>query len=110
MEETSRFVLMFDKFFDIFNVSNFTNSLHQHKPFKAPFRTGDDFRLTVSVIFLYLVLLNHFLKWLEQEFLPYLDSWEASVSATSNYTAKQKKQMLLSTETLLGIRRSSNFN
>ena len=56
IEETSRVVLMFDKFFDIFNVSNFTNSLHQRKPFKAPFRKGDDFRLTVrsnvNVVFL----------------------------------------------------------
>ena len=68
MEETSRFVLMFDKFFDIFNVFNFTNSLHQRKPFKAPFRTGDDFRLTVSVIFLYLVLLNHFLSGWSRSF------------------------------------------
>jgi hypothetical protein len=90
MEQTSHFVLMFDRFFDIFNVTNFTNSLHQRKPFKAPFRKGDDFRLT----------------WLEHEFLKYLDLWEASVDARPGYTRAQKKQMLLSEETRLGIRRS----
>ena len=48
MNETAKFVLMFYKFFDIFNISNFTSSHHQRKPFKAPFRKGDDYRLTVS--------------------------------------------------------------
>ena len=47
VQETATFVMMFDKFFDIFNVSNFSNSIHQRKPFKAPFHKGSDFRLTV---------------------------------------------------------------
>ena len=47
-EETSKFVLMFDKFFDILNVSNFTNGTHYRKPFLHPYHHKDDWRLDVS--------------------------------------------------------------
>lgn len=43
---------------------------------------------------------------LEKEFLLYLDSWEASVQGRNGVTLAQKKRMLLSSETLLGIRRT----
>ena len=46
-EETSRFVLMFDKFFDIFNVSNFNNGKRYRKPFSHPYQHKDDERLEV---------------------------------------------------------------
>jgi hypothetical protein len=91
-EETSKFILMFDKFFDIFNVSNFSNWARHRKPFQYPYRKEDDFRL----------------EWLEKQFLPYLDSWEASVEGRTGFTNAQKKRMLLSAETLLGIRRTGN--
>ena len=38
-----------DKFFDILNVSNFTNGTWSRKPFQHPYRHGDDARLTVSL-------------------------------------------------------------
>ena len=60
---------------------------------------------------LYVVMLNmnlidrlFYTQWLEQDFLKYLDTWEESVKSREKFTAAQKKQMLLSTETLLGIR------
>ena len=106
VNETAKFVLMFDKFFDIFNISNFTSSHHQHKPFKAPFRKGDDYRLTVSKMSKRFDKDIIFPQWLEEDFLVYLDEWEASVAARPHFTDAQKKQMILSTETLLGIRRS----
>ncbi len=46
------------------------------------------------------------LQWLEKDFMPYLDLWEESVEGRNGFTVIQKKRMLLSTETLLGIRRT----
>ncbi|KAL5506391.1 hypothetical protein EMCRGX_G008017 [Ephydatia muelleri] len=57
------------------------------KPFQEPYRSANDFRL----------------KWLQQEFLPYLNDWEESVNAM-NCSKKIKKCMMLSAETQLGIR------
>ena len=48
-QETARFVLMFDKFFDALNVGDFKSSKHHRKPFQAPYVSNDDFRLDVSV-------------------------------------------------------------
>ena len=46
--ETARFVSLFDKFFDMLNVSNFTNGAKKLKPFAQPYRGPHDFRLDVS--------------------------------------------------------------
>jgi len=48
--ETSKFVCVFDKFFDALNVSNFTNGTRKRKPFQHPYRSADDFRLAVSFV------------------------------------------------------------
>ncbi len=47
--ETVRFVKMFDKFFDCFNVSSYNTGRKQRKPFKQPYHSGTDFRLKVYV-------------------------------------------------------------
>ena len=47
-QETAKFVLMFDKFFDALNVGDFVSSKHHRKPFQAPYVSKDDFRLDVS--------------------------------------------------------------
>ena len=57
------------------------------------------------VVMLIIVCL-FYTQWLEKDFLKYLDTWEESVKSREKFTAAQKKQMLLRTETLLGIRRS----
>ena len=46
--QTAKFVSLFDKFFDLLNVSNFTNGVKKRKSFQHPYRSGDDFRLAVS--------------------------------------------------------------
>jgi hypothetical protein len=46
--ETSKFVSIFDKFFDMLNVSNFTNGTRKRKRFLHPYRHEHDFRLAVS--------------------------------------------------------------
>ena len=38
------------------------------------------------------------------EFLPYLDDWTKSVGERPGYTKTQKRRMLLSPETLLGLK------
>ena len=46
-EETAKFVSMFDTFFDIMNVTNFTNGMRYRKPFQHPYRHAEDSRLKV---------------------------------------------------------------
>ena len=48
--ETVEFVSKFDSFFDILNVSNFTNGTRYRKPFQHPYRHGSDPRLKVCII------------------------------------------------------------
>lgn len=47
------------------------------------------------------------LQWLEETFLPYLDKWEKSVLAREGFDDSERKRMLLSQETLDGIRMTS---
>ena len=47
VEETAQFVTMFDRLFDCLNVADFDSGRHSRNPFKAPYRSGDDFRLKV---------------------------------------------------------------
>jgi hypothetical protein len=87
-EGTADFVSMFDKFFDCLNVSNFSNWARARKPYQRPYTNSEDVRL----------------QWLEEDFLGYLDLWEKSVEERPGFDNQQKKRMLLSAETLLGIR------
>lgn len=47
-QTTIQFVLMFDKFFDCLNVSNFVAAKHSRNSFKAPYHPAEDFRIKVS--------------------------------------------------------------
>jgi len=46
--ETAYFIQKMDKFFDCFNVSSYTAGKKNRKPFQQPYRSANDFRLTVS--------------------------------------------------------------
>ena len=52
-EETAIFVKMFDEWFDAVNVCNFSDGQYQRKPFKNPYRSGEDFRLKVYLTFIF---------------------------------------------------------
>ena len=54
-------------------------------------------------------LLNLFHQWLEREFLPYLDKWEESVNKREDFKPCEQKRMLLSQETLLGLRMTGKW-
>ena len=49
-EETMRFVVTFDKFFDCFNVSTFKAGKHSRNAFKSPYYSSNDFRLKVVCV------------------------------------------------------------
>lgn len=46
-EATSKFVKMFDKFFDCMNTTYLSAAEHTRNPFKGPYRSKDDYRLKV---------------------------------------------------------------
>ena len=45
--ETAKFASTFDLFFDVLNVTNFTNGTRYKKPFQHPYRHKEDIRLKV---------------------------------------------------------------
>ena len=51
VKETVKFIALFDKFFDLLNVSNFTAGTRKLKPFQHPYRHDKDFRLDVSYVY-----------------------------------------------------------
>ena len=85
-----------------------SESIHSRKPDLRPYRSPDDPRLQVSyyLIFPYsvLILTYWYLQWLREDFLGYLDEWEKSVEERQGFTASQKAMMLLSRETIEGLR------
>ena len=112
-EETAKFVEHFDKFFDMFNVTNYTKCYKERKMFQAPYRMGNDSRLEVINVNKYTVY--HYqcitiIQWLQSVFLPWLKSWEEQVQTRKDLKASERKKMLLSDETLLGVRMSGNNN
>lgn len=109
--ETAKFLLMFDRFFDCLNVSNFDDGKHQRKPFREPFRTADDFRLKVQVWWCIHTkcITSYYLQWLQGEFLAYLTDWERYVMNIKGVSKKAKKCMLLSPQTLLGLKITGKY-
>ena len=57
--------------------------------------------------YMYTHYYNVHTQWLEETLLPYLDKWESSVQSRDGYTQAEKNNMLLSSETLSGIRITS---
>ncbi|KAL5489473.1 hypothetical protein EMCRGX_G018567 [Ephydatia muelleri] len=86
--ETAKFLGMADKLFYTLNVHNYSHGATARKPFQIPFTSSDDWRL----------------KWLENDFLKYLDNWESSVSNRPGFSKAQKQTMMLSAATRYGLR------
>ena len=102
---------MIDRFFDSLNVNNFNSGKWKRKPFQDPYRSADDFRLKVLAATCYhdVIMLSFSLsQWLEETFLGYLKEWEDSVSERVCFTIKERKNILLSQETLDGIEITGN--
>ena len=52
LEQTIRFVEMFDRFFDCLNVNSYNTGRLKRKVFKQPYRSGTDYRLKVCYSYL----------------------------------------------------------
>lgn len=86
--ETAYFIQKFDKFFDLLNVSSFSQGKLKRKVFQQPYRSPNDFRLTFL-----------------EEVLQYLKAWEKSVNTRKGpYSKDERKQMMLSDITQNGIK------
>ena len=86
---TAEFCLMFDKFFDIMNVSNTTALSRELKPFNAPFSSTDDPRFL----------------WLKNQFLKYFEDWLSSIEKRPRaYTKSEKQKMFVSPQTYEGLK------
>jgi len=55
--------------------------------------------IKACLIMPFLLPVNIFIQWLENDFLGYLNSWETSVKQRKGFSAKQKKMMLMPEET-----------
>ena len=86
---TAEFCLMFDKFFDIINVSSTTASSRELKPFDPPFSSTDDLRFS----------------WLKNQFLKYFEDWLRSTEERPGlYTKSEKQKMFISSQTYKGLK------
>ena len=88
VEETAKFILKMNKWFDIMNTKNLNEARQKRNPELEPFSDVNDVRL----------------EWLENDFLAYFDEWERAVNALPHLSKKKKSQMLLSKQTLKGLR------
>ena len=83
VEETAKFILIMNKWFDLMSTKNLNETRQKRNPELEPFSDVNDIRL----------------DWLENDFLAYFDEWERSVNALPHLSKKEKSQMLLSKQT-----------
>ena len=95
------------KLIDCLNVTSYNEGRRKRKPFLQVYRSPQDFRLTVSLLKLFIRFFSlAFLdlkQFLREEFLPYLKAWKESVKKREGHTAQERKMMIISQETLNGI-------
>ena len=88
VQATVLFIRMMNKWFDVMNVKNLHEGQHKRNHNLKPYSDLNDPRL----------------RWLEDDFLKYLDDWRKSVEKRpGNFTKKQKQEMMLSRQTLAGF-------
>ena len=115
--EMSNFISLVDNFFDSVNVVSLLKGKHKRKVFQNPYRSGTDFRLKVCTLDSFVdtnvvsVYDNYYVayycscvQFLEQEFLAYLDRWTTSVKRRAGYSDEERERMLLSQQTMKGLR------
>jgi len=89
---TVRFIRVMNKWFDVLNVKNVYEGKHKNNDDLQPFTDLNDPRL----------------RWLEEDFLNYLDDWkDACKKRAGNFSKKERLNMQLSRQTLSGLRQTS---
>ena len=101
--ETQRFIKNFDIFFDCLNVRHPFEYIKRKKPNLKPYTSTDDERFTVRMLLICTFLLYN-MQWLEDDFMSYLEEWENSVHSRQDVAEAEKAIMLLSWETIEGLR------
>ena len=88
MQETAKFVLLMDRFFDCLNTRNRFEANHTRKPDILPYTQINDTRF----------------DFLEGEFLQYLENWRDSVKNRQGpYSPADRQKMFLSHQTYKGL-------
>ena len=120
-QATQQFVRFMECFFDCFNVRNLKEGKNTRKATRDPYRTKNDWRFTVRYTWLYYLPLHSTIisivyfhvcmdiQWLKEVFLEYLKDWEEEVKSKEGYNALQKAKMMISQETLYGIRMTGTY-
>lgn len=86
--ETAKFIEMVDKLFDCLNVS----SSKGRKPFLQPYRSSNDFRLKVNILFdIYVLFMLSTQQFLRDELIPYFKKWKISAKSRMAF---QKKPLI----------------
>uniref|UniRef100_A0ABM0MSA0 Uncharacterized protein LOC102808321 n=1 Tax=Saccoglossus kowalevskii TaxID=10224 RepID=A0ABM0MSA0_SACKO len=83
-QATVTFIRNFDKFFDCLNVRSMEEGKRKKKTNLLPYRSTEDERL----------------KWLNNDFLQYLDDWDRAVDGRHELSKRDRNRMKLSRETL----------
>lgn len=106
--ETARFCRMFDKFFDCLNTRRIGEGKEERKPDLEPYWSDKDVRFTVSSMDILILLACKaiMVQWLEETFLGYLKEWKESVNARTGFDKKAKAKMMISHETIEGLKMS----
>jgi len=86
---TAELCLMMDKFFDTVNIRGTDESSRELKPFRAAFRSKDDFRLS----------------WLKDVFLKFFQDWLISTqNRPGHFTQKQRSNMFIAYQSYEGLK------
>jgi hypothetical protein len=86
--ETERFCRFFNRFFDCLNTRNLYEGKQKRNDDLLPYTSSDDIRL----------------KWLENDFLSYLEEWSNYAQSRIDVPAESRKKMMLSAQTLEGLK------
>ena len=87
-QQTAKFCMMMDHFFDCLNVRNTTEHTLKRKEFLKPYSSVEDERFL----------------WLQEDFLGYLANWKSSVeNRVGNFDAVAKAKMFVSWQTYEGL-------
>ena len=82
-----------NRLLDCINVRNLFEGRNKRNPDLNPYRSTDDDRL----------------RWLKEDFLQYFTEWEQSVmNRPGNFTQKERRGMLFSHQTLIGLKISGH--
>ena len=101
-EETQKFCIMFDRYFDMMNTRAIDEGLRQRKPDPRAYENVD-FRYATYIVMYVCSDVYLILQWLEETFLKYIKDWEAYVQSKDKIPKIQKQFCMLLKQTTSGL-------